>query len=644
MRVIVLADQRDALLSGLMRLGCTEVAEPVDELTDEEWTALLRRDTSALSQVKAESMEVANALAALRKYAPVKGSLFRARDTISEAEFFAPERMEDALKNARAINSCVAAIAQTETTANRLEAEKAALLPWVTAELPLETTSTEHVELQLGTLPISSPADTVRGELARSAELAELVSIGEDKRQQYVLLLCHKSQWSEAQEALKPYTFNAVHFKGLTGTPAENIAAVEARMAENAEERRRQEEAIVALASCRSELEVITDRLNQDASREKARERSLTDGTMSYLEGWAAAPKLDKVTALLDSCGAAYSFADPQEGDDVPTLLSNPRWIWPINMVSEMYAAPAYDSIDPNPLIFGWYIFFFGFMFADVAYGLIIFLISELFIRKTRPKGYLFYLGRYLGLSAAFCGFFTGGFFGDAITTVSETFLNIPSEQLPGWLQTFCNGIVVNPVEDPLKVLIIALCIGFVQLVVGQCIHIYMEARDGRLLNGLLDVVPWWIFLAGIPVLLLANSSVVILLGVISLVCTQGRHNKGIFGKVFGGITSLYDVTSWLSDVLSYSRLMALMLSSAVIAMVFNTLAAMPKILPLFIVIFALGHSFNIGVNLIGTYVHAARLQYLEFYGKFYQTGGRFFKPLKYNTKFVDINEEETSC
>jgi V/A-type H+-transporting ATPase subunit I len=160
-------------------------------------------------------------------------------------------------------------------------------------------------------------------------------------------------------------------------------------------------------------------------------------------------------------------------------------------------------------------------------------------------------------------------------------------------------------------------------------------------MGGRLDVVPWWIFLAGIPVALLGNNLAVLILGVIALVLTQGRNNEGIFGKIFGGVASLYDVTSWLSDVLSYARLMALMLATSVIAMVFNTLAALPHIFIVFLIIFIVGHVFNIGVNLIGTYVHAARLQYLEYYGKFYKDGGRFFAPLKYNTKYVDIDEEE---
>ena len=400
---------------------------------------------------------------------------------------------------------------------------------------------------------------------------------------------------------------------------------------------------IKALGDQRSELKLAIDQLTQQEAKEAVKDRFLTDGTIVFLEGWVEEPKLDKLERELTGLDCAYELADPQEGDTVPTLLSNPKWMRGINMVTEMYSLPAYDGIDPNPLMFFWYIFFFGFMFADVAYGIIIYLACTIIQKKYKPKntlGYMMSLGRWLGGSITFCGIFAGGFFGNSVTTFAETFLGITQDQFPAWLSTFCDGIVVNPVEDPLKVLIIAICIGCVHLVFGQCIRIYMGFRDHEPLEGILDVVPWWIVFAGIAVLVFCDTPLVLILGALSLILTQGRHKEGgIIKKIMGGITSLYDITSWLSDVLSYARLMALMLAGSV--MVFNTIAALPGNIIVFFVVFLIGHTFNIGVNLIGTYVHDARLQYLEFFGKFYKEGGIPFKPLKYNTKYVDIIEEE---
>ena len=641
LRLIALEEQRDELLAQLQHLGCVEISEPGDKLADPDWMALLGRGSSSLGQVKAETSAVEAALSALKKYAPAKTGLFRVREQISEAELFSAQREQEAMAHVQAINDAVSELARLESQESRLMALRDSLRPWQTLDLPLEQERTQYTEILLGTLPAAESVEEIRGVLAEQAPLCEMLEVSRDEDLHYVFFLCHQDQWPQAQEVLKPYTFSTVRFKELTGTAQENLQAVEAQLDQIYQDQQGQEAEIRRHADAREGLEILTDRLNQDAQREAARERALTDGTIFFLEGWVAVPKLDKVRKVLHEYDLAYYLRDPVEGDDVPTLLDNPKWMKPINMVTEMYSPPAYDGIDPNPLIFGWYIFFFGFMFADVAYGLIIWLVCEFVIRKVKPKGTMFYLGRYLGLSTAFCGIFTGGFFGNAISVVAENFFGIAENQLPGWLQAFNSGLVVNPINDPLSVLVLSLGLGFVHLVMGQCIHIYMEARDGHLLSGLLDVVPWWIFFAGIGVFVLANTPAVLFASLVILVLTQGHNEKGIFAKLFGGVSSLYDVTSWLSDILSYARLMALMLATSVIAMVFNTLAALPQMLLAFVVIFLIGHTFNIGVNLIGTYVHAARLQYLEYYGKFYKDGGRFFKPLQYKTKFVDLNEEE---
>ncbi len=645
LRVIALAEQRDELLSRLLHVGCVEVTEPEAKLTDPEWTALLNRDTGAQGTVKARATAVNSALSALSKYAPAKSGLFTLRTDISERDFFDDARTEKARAVSQTINDCVAEISQLYTEENRLNSVRDSLVPWQTLEEPLNIDSTEHVEITLGTVPAAMALDEVKGALAEQAPASELIAVSSNKELHYVMLLTLKVEHSKAMETLKPYSFSVVKFKGMEGSGAQNIARLEEKLTEVVQRREAALETIKSLGDQRAELRLAFDRFNQEADVEGIKDNGLTDGTIVFLEGWAAAPKLDKLERELKALDCAYELSDPEEGDQVPTLLDNPKWMRGINMVTEMYSLPAYDGIDPNPLIFLWYIFFFGFMFADVAYGLIILIACTIISKKYKPKntlGYMFSLGKWLGCSIIFCGIFAGGFFSNVIPTFSEAFLNIPQEQFPQWLQTFCNGIVVSPVDDPLTVLILAVAVGCVHLVFGQCIHIYMGFRDGTALDGLLDVVPWWIFFAGIVMLVLNGSSIVILLGVAALILTQGRHKKGIFGKLFGGVASLYDVTSWLSDVLSYARLMALMLAGSVIGMVFNTLAAMPKSIIIFVIVFLIGHTFNIGVNLVGTYVHDARLQYLEFFGKFYKEGGIPFRPLKYNTKFVDIIEEET--
>ena len=645
LRVIGFAEERDDLLQQLLHLGCVEISEPEDKVTDPEWTALLRRDTSALSQRKAESSALTSALEALDKYAPAKKGLFTKRKPISEAAFFQEEAKSAALRHAEEINQCTHEISRLYSAENKLNASLASLLPWAELDLPLEQQGTAHTQLMLGTTPAASDPDALRGELREAAPLSELIDVSQDKDQRYYLLVVHNSDADDALAALRPHSFSLVRFKDLRGTPRENIDRIHSELQSLQDQRQAQQERIAAQRDQRAALQLAQDRAHQEINREAVAERFLTDGRIFFAEGWIPAEKVQGFSQLLSGFTCAWETADPAEGDAVPTLLKNPKWMDCINMVTEMYSLPAYNGIDPNPLYFFWYVFFFGFMFADVAYGIIIFLGCLAIIKLFHPKntlGRMMQLGLWLGGSTAICGIFVGGFFGNVLEVIYDTFL--PNAVMPGWMAKFCSGLIVNPVNDPMTVLIIAVAIGCVHLIMGQCIHIYMGFRDGQLSGGvdaLLDVVPWWIVFAGIAVIALLGSPVLLIIGVLSLIATQGRHAKGFFRKLFGGVKSLYDITSWLSDVLSYARLMALMLATSVIAQVFNTLGALPRNIIVFVLVFLIGHVFNIGVNLIGTYVHAARLQYLEYFGKFYKEGGIPFRPLKYDTKYVDINDEE---
>lgn len=648
LRVIALAAQRDELLQRLLHAGCVEVTEPQAELSDPEWMALLKRDTSALSDVKARQNAVNGALEALQKYAPEKKGLFIHRRTIKEKEFLSDAAMNAALHSAGEINARVQKISQLYTQENRLTGQRASLVPWSGLDLDLNTSGTEHARVSFHTCPPAVDLEEVRQALAQAAPSAELFPVSADRELQYLVIMCHRAESETVTETVRPWSFSTVSFKDLNGTAAENITRIDGELEEIRARRDKTAEEIAAMAACRRDLQVCADRLTAELSKESAKERLLTNGTVVFMEGWISEPGIPKAEAEMLKFACAWETAEPLEEEEPPILLQNPKWMTPINMVTEMYSLPAYRGIDPNPLIFWFFLFFFGFMFADVAYGIIIWAVCFVISRKYNPKGtmgYMFRLGQYMGISTFICGIFTGGFFGDVIPKVAEQMFGIPMEGLPQWLQTFSNGIIVNPISDPMTTLILAIVIGVVQLVFGQCIHIYMGFRDGTAVDSLLDVVPWWLFFASIGIVAAGQPWWWILVGCVILVATQGHTKRGFFGKLLGGVASLYDVTSWLSDILSYSRLMALMLATSVIASVMNTLGTLGGLsvggVILFVLVFIIGHVFNVGVNIIGTYVHAARLQYLEFFGKFYEEGGQAFRPMTYNTKYVDIIEEE---
>ena len=303
-------------------------------------------------------------------------------------------------------------------------------------------------------------------------------------------------------------------------------------------------------------------------------------------------------------------------------------------MVTEMYSLPDYRNVDPNPLIAPFFCIFFGMMFNDLGYGLVFIILSLIVQKKFKLTGGTKNMIRLVlecGVTTAIFGIITGSFFGDAIPVVAKLLgkeVTIPS--------------LLNPLADPMSVLILSLVLGVIQILFGMGVKAYILIRDGKPLDALFDVGSWWLLFAGIAVGALRGFWWIAIAGVAALVLTQGRAKPTIPGKIVGGIASLYDITSYFSDILSYSRLMALMLAGGIVASIVNVLGSLFGSVILFIPIFVIGHVFNIGINVIGTYVHAARLQYLEFFGKFYVDGGKAFRPLDRKTKYFEIIKEES--
>ena len=384
------------------------------------------------------------------------------------------------------------------------------------------------------------------------------------------------------------------------------------------------------------------DRLAQDVQREEVKGRLLSTGATLFLEGWAPAERMDELAALLDGYAAAWEAVDPEpdEYPQVPIQLKNNAFTRPLNMVTEMYSLPAYGGLDPNPLMAPFFILFYGIMMADMGYGLVMMLASVVVLKKARPKGttnYLFSLMGLCGISTFVMGALTGGFFGDFIPQLLRIIDPESTFELPA---------LFTPLNDTIAILIGSLVLGFVQIITGMAISFVKQTREGHFLDALFNEGTWWIIYAGVALAILgignvAGVPVVLALGGVMLVVGCCRQTKGIavlgtiVNTVYNGVTGIF------SDVLSYSRLMALMLSGSIIASVFNTLGSITGNVIGFVIIAMIGNALNFGLNILGCFVHDLRLQCLEFFGKFYQDGGKPFRPLSINTKFVDMIKEE---
>ena len=640
-RLIALAEDRDALLSSLLHVGCVEISEP-EIPQGEDGNPLLHRDAAGVAQARSQLTALQHALEVLRKYAPRKKGMFAPRDTIGERELLDGAAMAAALQKAEAVNEHAKAVGQLNTREARLHTEQLALQPWSAYDLPLEDQGTKTAAVLLGTVPNAVDFDAMAGAVMESAETAWLKLLSTDREQQYLEVVVHRSQEAQALEVLRTYGFSFSQLKELTGTVAENVRRLDEEIRQIGEQRRGEEEAIRTLGAAQDELEVCLDRVQQVLAKEAAKERLLTGGAIICLDGWAEAPEVPALEKALKAFDCAYELTDPtpEEYPEVPVKLKNNIFSRCMNVVTEMYSLPAYDGTDPNPLMAPFFILFFGIMMADAAYGLLMMFGSLFVLKKAKPREgtrNFMELVFWCGVSTTIVGLMTGGFLGDFIPQL----IKIINPQ-----STFEMPALFTPLDDTVAIMLGSLVLGLIQVITGMAVSVVNKIRSGDFIDALFSEITWWIILAGVPLAIfgigtVAGVPIPLVVGGLMLVFGGTRNAKG-FGKVASLVGLVYNgVTGYFSDILSYVRLMALMLSGSVIASVFNTLGATFGNVILFVIVSLIGNALNLALNLLGCYVHDLRLQCLEFFGRFYKEGGKPYKPLAIQTKYVDVIKEE---
>ncbi len=640
-RLIALAEDRDALLSSLLHVGCVEISEP-EIPQGEDGNPLLHRDAAGVAQARSQLTALQHALEVLRKYAPRKKGMFAPRDTIGERELLDSAAMAAALQKAEAVNEHAKAVGQLNTREARLHTEQLALQPWSAYDLPLEDQGTKTAAILLGTVPNAVDFDAMAGAVMESAETAWLKLLSTDREQQYLEVVVHRSQEAQALEVLRTYGFSFSQLKELTGTVAENVRRLDDEIRQIGEQRRGEEEAIRTLGAAQDELEVCVDRVQQVLAKEAAKERLLTGGAIICLDGWAEAPEVPALEKALKAFDCAYELTDPtpEEYPEVPVKLKNNIFSRCMNVVTEMYSLPAYDGTDPNPLMAPFFILFFGIMMADAAYGLLMMFGSLFVLKKAKPREgtrNFMELVFWCGVSTTIIGVMTGGFLGDFIPQL----IKIINPQ-----STFEMPALFTPLDDTVAIMLGSLVLGLIQVITGMAVSVVNKIRSGDFIDALFSEITWWIILAGVPLAIfgigtVAGVPIPLVVGGLMLVFGGTRNAKG-FGKVASLVGLVYNgVTGYFSDILSYVRLMALMLSGSVIASVFNTLGATFGNVILFVIVSLIGNALNLALNLLGCYVHDLRLQCLEFFGRFYKEGGKPYKPLAIQTKYVDVIKEE---
>ena len=629
LQVLALERDHDALLRQLERMGCVEISEPDAPDAPES----LRRCDSETADCLARQRQVQTAIDALRRAAPPKKApLLAPRPAIGETEYLSETGLADGLALARQVNEATGQLQQLTALAAQLETDRITLGPWLSLDLPLELTETRCCDVTLGVLPPFVPWDELCGQVQNEYPESELHLLSADRQQQCVLLITHKAATAPVLELLRGRGFAASPLKGRTGTPEENRRRDTDRLAEVKRQQEALRKHLDELAERLPELYLCADRLASRLQREENRRRLLTDGCIVAFDGWVPEKKTARLTAYLDTADCDYTLSDPtvEQIPEVPVLLEDNAVARSMNCITEQYSLPAYDGVDPNPVMAPFFILFFGMMMADIGYGLLMLLGSWLFLKKKRPDDRSFMeMIFWCGVTTVVFGAMTGSFFGDflpqlvGIIDPDTTFKALPS--------------LFTPLDDTITILIGAMALGFVQIVTGMAISFVEKLKKGEIMDAIWEELTWWVVFAGIACMALGVTNIVLYVGIGMVVVGSGWSAKG-FGKVTAIFGSVYNhVTGYFGDILSYSRLMTLMLAGSVIASVFNTLGAIPGNVVFFLLVSVAGNGLNFALNLLSCYVHDLRLQCLEYFGKFYKDGGRPFKPLAINTKYVDI-------
>jgi len=642
--VIGLVSDRDELMEKLMAMGVVEIRDQEAKLDDDQWKEMVTRDEddNTVSAYDSRIAKVNQALDTIAKYGLGKKPLLHTKKLISLKDFRKALEEESRIEDKIAlINSLSARHAEISNAINKAETLKLSIEPWRELELPLEEQGTKTTDLILGILPVDTDVDQFKTALEeKTLSATELVH--SDANQHYLYVLCMKDQRNEVDDVFRDFGFSKVQFIDMTGTVKENISTLEKKEEELAEEKGKVEDSIRSHEVDQQELELLYDKLIILRDKAAIRQSLLITNNVFYLDGWLPARAEEKVSSLLTDMGCYFEMEEPAKDEETPVLLLNSSLSMPFEAITKLYALPSSKALDATPFFALSYAVFFGMMLGDAAYGIIMMVVTGLILKKYKLEGMKYQMIKlffYCGISTTFWGAMFGGWFGDIVTVVGKTFFNADVSIPPIWF---------DPLEDPMKLLLFCFLLGGIHIFIGMGLNAWLSIKDGRPLDALFDVGFWYLLLIGVTLLVVGVAPGVTkwmaILGAVGILLTAGRNKKGI-GKIIGGLGSLYGITGYLSDVLSYSRLLALGLASGVIACVVNTMGSFGgsgiKGVLVMTFAFVVGHTYNFAINGLGSFVHSCRLQYVEFFGKFYESGGEAFQPFGENTKYVNIIREE---
>lgn len=660
--IYALKKNRKAVLETLQRRGVLEVAIPKEASEIFE-----KLDTVSARQAFEKSAQtLRDAASILDTVSPQKKGLlasFSGRPVISDGDY--EKTVDDAAELSREASRIVSLDKErTEASADilRLTAQIDALKPWEDFDISLRSIGSEHTSVFIGSFPEELTAGEITEKIAKDLPQVPAVQVevvSTRPQQTCAFLLCHARYGMQLEGELRAMGFS-YPASPPRSSPRERIAELRENIEKLQDSIERNTKSLEELAKDRDRLLYASDYYSMRADKYEVLGELWQSPHAFAVTGYI--PKEDAAALereLTGKFGAYVEFSDPGEDEDVPVKLKNGFFSSPVEGVVEGYSLPGRDECDPSTVMSVFYYLLFGLMLSDAAYGLILVIGCALILWKFKnmEQGMRKMLTMFMfcGVSTTFWGVMFGSYFGDAIPVIARTFFNKEITIPALWFV---------PLNDPMRLLLFSFLLGIIHLFTGLGVQFYLLVKRRKFADALYDVVFWYFLVGGLILLLLSTSmfrdmmnlsftlpswvgkvsAVFAGIGAVGIVATSGRESKNPAKRLLKGLYGLYNVSGYLSDILSYSRLLALGLATGVIAQVFNQLGSMlgGGVLGaiFFTVVFIIGHVMNLAINVLGAYVHTNRLQYVEFFGKFYTGGGRKFNPFSANTKYFKFTEE----
>jgi len=637
MTLVAHKDDEAAILSALQAICAVEVISSGQDNAAQ----------AALERAQARVQALGDALKTIRPYTQMKG-FFAALQEAKAEELFG--MLPEAVSLSDRLSVLNRDLAATKSEIDKNETLINALRPWSAFPADMQNyQASKQVKYFTGLI---ASTDVEKLENIEATAEYQLFNEGVERT---CVIACPTDEAKSVSNFLKSLEWTDYVFPKMPGTPAEAMEELSEKNRTLTAKKVELESAIQDEATDRYSLvEGACDAATIERDRAlAAAELQRTEATFQ-LEGWLPSDREADVTQAISGVTDAYylDIREPEEGEIPPSYVENNAMVRPFEQVTNLYSRPDPKGIDATPYMTPFYILLFGLMLSDTGYGIVLAIMTALFIKLKKPTGMSGGFARVLfwgGISTIVWGVLVGTIFGMDFDTLLGTNNMFP--------------LFVDPMSDPIGMLILCFGLGVLHILFGVGLKMKLSFSRGDWQSAIFDSFSWILIIVGlivyavpsavqgIPAVVATVGLVMAGVGAVMILLFKGRANKNPIMRTLSGLGELYQVTGYLSDILSYARLFALGIATGVIASVFNELCKMLMGSPILVlrilgiavacVLLVALHGFNIAINTLGAFVHCARLQYVEFYGKFYEPGGRAFRPLSYQTRHVRVTNRQ---